>query len=617
MKRETGAFAFFLVLAIALTWPLVLHLDTAVPDRGDPLFVAFVLDWVCHALTHAPLELYNPPIFHPGLYPLAYSENMIAIALVVLPLHLLGVAVLTKYNIALLLGLAFAGYGAWVLARVVTRNNVASLIAGIFFAFGSFKIAHIQHAHIIWSGWLPLILAALLIYWRRGEKKHAAMLAAAFVMNGLTNVYWLLFGGVALLAAIGVLAIADPRRERVFWTRLFVALFVAGLVLLPFLLPYQAVANEYGVRRTTGEASAGSASWISWLVPSSRSAIYGDLADPALHLDERELFPGVLILFLAIYALCTRPNVATGFSRSSPGPAKAGPYVVVAIIVFAILTWLTVVHDRITIGRFSFAGSDVPAMILVALLIALFMPRLRAAARTSRFTPEELAAAVWIVAGFIASLGWNAFLHPFLFRVIEAFRATRTPARWAVIVYAGLAVWAAMGAAALLERTKRRRAMAALLLVLAVVEVWPKLKWVHVDASPAPVYRWLAKERPGAVVELPMLAEGVPFEYLIASTMHRVPLINGTSGWEPPSHQFLREKETKLEYDDAFLRALIENGCTTVIVHEARMTPEQRSAVAPLLARLEPLQRFGSDAVFRIPRAPAGNASAPRESPPR
>ena len=62
MKRELGAFAFFLALAVALTWPLVLHLDTAVPDRGDPLFVAFVLDWVCHSLTHAPFDLYKPPI---------------------------------------------------------------------------------------------------------------------------------------------------------------------------------------------------------------------------------------------------------------------------------------------------------------------------------------------------------------------------------------------------------------------------------------------------------------------------------------------------------------------------------------------------------------------------
>ena len=610
MKRELGAFAVFLALAIAMTWPLALHLDTAVPDRGDPLFVAFVLDWVCHSLTHAPLELYNPPIFHPGLYPLAYSENMIAIALAVLPLHLLGVAALTKYNIALLLGFAFAGYGAWVLARVVTRHTLGSLIAGIFFAFGSFKIAHVQHAHIIWSGWLPLILAALFVYWRSGRTRHAALLAAAFVMNGLTNVYWLLFGGVALLLSIGFLAIADPRRERVFWLRLFVALFVAGLVLLPFLLPYQAVANHYGVRRTTGEAAAGSATWVSWLVPSSRNVLYGRLADPALHLDERELFPGVLFLLLALYALWR--SVEDRRPRQSGAAGGGGAPLSIAIVVFAILTWITAVSDRITIGRFSFAGADVPAMILVALLIARFMPQIRERARTSRFTAEELTAGLWIFVGFIASLGWNAFFHPFLFRVIEAFRATRTPARWAVIVYVGLAVWVAIGVARI-----KRRSIAALLLVLAVVEVWPRFKWVHLDAEPAPVYRWLASTRPGVVIELPMLAEGVPFEYLIGSTTHRVPLINGASGWEPPHHQLLREKETKLEYDDAFLSTVIANGGTTLIVHESRMTPEQLAAVKPLLAKLEPLQRFGSDAVFRIPRAPAGSASAPRESPPR
>jgi hypothetical protein len=172
---------------------------------------------------------------------------------------------------------------------------------------------------------------------------------------------------------------------------------------------------------------------------------------------------------------------------------------------------------------------------------------------------------------------------------------------------------------ALLERTKRRRAAAAVLLALIVIETAARVRWEHVEPTVAPVYRWLAEERPGVVLELPMIREGAAFRYVLASSHHRVPIINGTSGWETPLHELLRQKEERLEFDDEF-RALVEkHDGTIVIVHESQLAPEQKTALGPWLARLTPLHRFGDDAVYalRSPRAPAGNASAPPGSPPR
>jgi len=591
VKRDLGIFAAFLVLTVALTWPLALHLDTAVPDRGDPLLNAWIIEWVCHALTHSPFHLYDAPIYYPGKYPLAYSENMAGIALLVLPFHLAGLSALTTYNLALLLGFAFSAYGAFVLARLVTGNTAGSFLAGVFFAFASFKLAHIQHVQIIWSGWLPLMLAALLYYRRAPGNKRAALVGAAFLMNGLTNIYWLMFGGFALVVTIVFL--------RLFSKRLFVSLSIACLLLLPFLIPYAIVAKEYGAGRTTGESRGGSASPVDWLVPSSRNAVYGPLADPALHRDERELFPGIVVLFLAVFGLVERRALA----RREPRRAEARrstrtTALEIAIACGFILTYLTTVQDRITLGRFSFSGPDVPAMLTVILLIVRFRPRWERS--------DENVAVLWVVLGFVASLGWNASVHPFLFRLFTPFRATRTPARWAVIAYVGLVVLAAIGYAAVKTRWKP------LLLALAIIEVIPSIKWDHIDPRVAPVYTWLAKERPGVVLELPIIAHGVPYEYILANSVHRQPIINGASGWETPLHKVLREKEAKLQYDDAFVTP-----ADIVIVHEARLTNEQKAALAPMLAKLAPLRRFGSDAVFRTRREPAGTASAPRESPRR
>lgn len=567
MTRHLGAFAFFLALAVAMTWPLATQLSTAVPDLGDPLLNAWIVDWVCHALAHAPLSLFDGPMYWPARFSIAFSENMTGIALAVLPFHLAGYDAIAVYNIALLLGFAFSGYGAWVLARVVTGNGVAALTGGVIHAFASFKIAHVQHLQIVWSGWLPLMLAALLVYWRRPSWRNAALLGAAFLMNGLTNIHWLLFGGFALAVTIAF------RREH--WLRLFVALAIASLLLLPLLIPYQIVASEYGARRTSFEARLGSAAPWHWLVGSSRNLIYGRFFSD-WRTDERELFPGVLALVLCVLAL--RPLSLT----LSPPRGERGLNWAIGVLI-VVITFI-LVKGRISLGPVSFAGADVPGMLLLVLLFVRFRPRITGISR------EEVAAAGWVAIGFLGSLGWYFFLHPFLFRVITPFRATRTPARWAVIAYVGIAVLAAVGAA----RFRKRVAWG--LLALAIVDVASRVNWVEVPPV-APVYAWVRQERPRAIVELPMIWNGVPFVYLYAQTTHRVPLVNGTSGFETPAHERLRKLEAALQYNDEFMK-----DADLLIVHEAMLSEEQLRALQPLLAKLEPVRRFGLDAVFRARR---------------
>lgn len=628
VSRELAMFMLFAGLAVILTWPLAREASTAVADRGDPLLNAFIIDWVCHALLHAPLDLYEPPIYHTGILPLAYSENMVGIALAVLPFHAAGLSAVAVYNVAMLLGFAFSGYGMFVLARLIARNTPAAILAGIVFAFGSFPLSHLSHLQYIWSGWLPLLLAAVLVYWRDANAKHAFRLGAAFLMNGLTNVYFLLFGGVTIVVTIVFLAVGEPRRERRFWIRLAVALGLASLLLLPFLIPYQMVADAYDARRVTSEGREFSASLSDWFIASSRNALYGSIADPALHRAERELFPGLLAPLLALYAflVCSaaNPNIERG-GPPSEGVQHPSPSLVLvdaAIVLLLIATYFTAVADRVTIGSFTFAGSDVPATLAVGMVMTRLAIRfplawggsqgrsLRTAIRGSRFGTEALSAAVWVGVGFVASLGWNAFLHPFLFRLITPFRATRAPARWAVIVYVGLAVWAALGMTELLTRRKplTQKLLAAALLAAALVEVFPRIHWDHVDPRVSPVYRWLAETKPGVTLELPIFGDGVQYRYVLATAVHRVPIINGTSGWESPLHEYLRMKEERLAFDSDFMDTIERNDCAVVIVHDGSLSPERRTAVDAWLhrqagaGRLAFIRRFDDDVVYAVTR---------------
>src|SRR5207249_10981405 len=77
------------------------------------------------------------------------------------------------------------------------------------------------------------------------------------------------------------------------------------------------------------------------------------------------------------------------------------------IIAAAIGTWIGAISPRMT--------TKFPAMLLVVLIIARQAGAIRRALERSRFPLELWIAALWIVIGFLGSLGFNSFFHSFFF----------------------------------------------------------------------------------------------------------------------------------------------------------------------------------------------------------
>src|ERR1051326_7568916 len=253
------AAAVFAALAVAMTWPLAAHLGTAVAWPGDPFINIWILDWDWYATFHQPLSLFQANVFYPAKLPLAYSENLYGIAIFLFPFRALGVPPIAAATLAMLLGYAFSGFGAYVLGRYITSSWYAGLAAGIFYAFVPFRITHAAHVQHVWAGWLPLLIVALLHYAKQPTWPRAALFAAAFLLNGLANIHWLLFGTVAI--AITFLLV----RPRVL--PIATCTLAAALLLAPFLIPYAKVAREYNMRRTWQETKSFSAEPRDWLPP--------------------------------------------------------------------------------------------------------------------------------------------------------------------------------------------------------------------------------------------------------------------------------------------------------------------------------------------------------------
>ncbi|HEV7919652.1 MAG TPA: hypothetical protein VGR02_02560 [Thermoanaerobaculia bacterium] len=490
MRKHLGAAALFLLLAVAMTWPLARCLDRCVAYPGDPYINTWILDWDWYAAFHQPLSLFQANAFYPARYSLAFSENLFGIALLAFPFRAAGFAPLTTYNLMMLAGFAFAGFAAYLLGWQVTRSWVAGVAAGICYAYVPFRFTHLSHLQHIWSGWLPLLIVALLHYARRPSWPRAALFGAVFLMNGLTNIHWLLFGSMAIALTMPIVV----RR----WLPLLASLLVAGALLLPFLLPYWQMARLYGAQRNWQEAKGWSAQPRDWLNPGVGNRLYRNRVDAKVD-PERWLFPGVLSLVLCAVALLER-------GAGSP----AGP-------------------DRLRAG------------------------------------PTFTVAAVWILLGFIGSLGLHTVFHRFLFTYVPGFRAIRVPARWAAIAYVGIAILVAVAVAAI---ARRQRWVAAVVPLLFILELRAApIRWYPAAPRDPQVYMYLRDHQTGPIAEVPIDEGGSDYGYLLRATRHHQPIVNGVSGFVPPELIKLSTMWSASPIGDDFVDELQRIGVRTLVVH--------------------------------------------------
>ena len=142
---------------------------------------------------------------------------------------------------------------------------------------------------------------------------------------------------------------------------------------------------------------------------------------------------------------------------------------------------------------------------------------------------------------FWASLGPRAGLYSLLFKTIPVFSLLRAPGRTGIIVVLILALFAAFGVRALRRRTSKPIAVACCAAALLEMNGIP-IDWR--EARPiSPVYDVLAGMPRGAVAEFPFYERRIDFYihtiYMVNSTRHWQPLLNGYSDYIPPDFREL------------------------------------------------------------------------------
>jgi hypothetical protein len=615
VAREILIFLGFLTLTVLMTWPWAFHLRDAVSDRGDPYAIAYYLWWDYHQTFHDPLHLFHSTVLYPYKYTLAFTESAYGVSLLFFPLFALGFQPLTVLSVATLIAFAFSGYGMFRLVRTLTNSVGAALIAGIVFAFIPYHFQRLPHLHLLFTGWIPLLLEALFLFAAQRTWRRASWLGATFVMNALTSVTWFILTLIPFtLTGIFLIAWFHLLRDRKFWVRAVVLLGLASVAVLCFLYPYYRVHQLYGLERSPDQQLGLSAWPIHWLAASERNKLWAGLGGTAAR-DELMLFPGFLPPLLAVAALLLVRPASRQFSLLTTR-IRSSNYFRTLLVCLDCLAVLLLFICLLTIG---YSGIHpklfgvellqsthatrpfIFFLVIVGIRVLLAPPQVvnrileKDTFATIRSDPRTVAyviALIWTVIGVLGSFGVNFYFHRMLYATIPLFRSTRTPSRWAMVAYVGLAILAGLGSAQvvnLLRRWRPKLKCGLIFGVLAVLVLFEQrvvpLVFVRGEVDPdAMTLRLKATPMSGGIVELPAERDNYAyFTYTLRAADHGHPVVTAASSFIPPLLAEIESLTKERPIPARFLDVLEGIPTSYLVVHKALLKDDSRSAIDAII----------------------------------
>lgn len=208
--------------------------------------------------------------------------------------------------------------------------------------------------------------------------------------------------------------------------------------------------------------------------------------------------------------------------------------------------------------------------------------------------PTTVVIAYWagLVVAFELSLGANGVVYPLLYEHVAMMRGLRAAARASALFLMFLGVLAAYGTAAFTRAMPKRLGppVAALLCALVLLEyrVAPLALVPYPNEAP-PLHRLLVALPRGTVIEFPVPGPAAPPHldprYAYMSTFHWMPLLNGYSGFFPPSYlRRLARLEDFPEGDS--VPSLRREQVKYVIVHDDGYPMGKRARIVERLSEL-------------------------------
>ena len=518
---------------------------------ADLYLNVWILAWIAHAALVDPSRIYDGNVFHPAANAIAGSENMLAHVPITAPALALSGSALVLLKAYVFECFVLSGVAMFLYVRHHTRSAPAAFLAGAAYTFTFFRASTIPQPQYLGIQFLPLALLCVDLWLERRRVLWLAGLALAIGLQALSCVYVGFFTliVVPVYALVRLLSVRDGRGAAAGG---LVAALAGGVVaLVPAALPYLHARAE-GMIPRHDPALIRWFSWAPW-----EYASWG-------FLERAGLVPVTLVLLDVAARAVARLRGVTRERSATDDVERA--------------LWLVVLT-----GVVLSAGPSLD------------------------------------VAGLSIPLPYRA-----LYELVPGFSSIRVPIRFAIVVAAALA---ALSGFVVARWTRRLDARAALVLAGAlalgcVVDAAPRPVPVAAaglgDAAP-PVYTWLAQQPgDGSVLEIPGTAGGDDVvgnarsgKYMVASTIHWKPIVNGWTAYPPHVAQLLAAAIRDLPEPRALELLGQVSGLEWIVVHRDQLLADDvaRWPRGPLPG-LTLVQSFGDTDVYRVDARPARDLQA-------
>ena len=230
----------YALVAIALSWPLALHLGTHL--TASPAGDTGVYVWNQWVFQHELLDHRRLPYFTDAIFPLTPDTNLSLHNyttfqdLLALPLiRVLGVV--TTFNVVYLAMVVLTAFSTYLLTRHITGRVAESWLAGLCFAWSPILVTRgMGHFSLVAAAPLAIFLLVLLKADGQERFRDAVALGAVMWWAASTDVYYAVYClllGVVFLVARVISIHRSPRSGRIVavrWGLDVVLLCAAGLV---------------------------------------------------------------------------------------------------------------------------------------------------------------------------------------------------------------------------------------------------------------------------------------------------------------------------------------------------------------------------------------------------
>ena len=606
LHRAAAAAVIYLLLTVALTWPLLVHPASLVPnDLGDPLLNTWILAWDARSV---PLTAswWNGPQFYPVAGTMAFSEHLLGLTIFTTPIIWLTGEPLLAYNVAFFLSFVLSAIAAYFLAYTISRRHDCAFLAGLAFGFAPYRMAQFAHVQVLSAYWMPVALAALHRYFENRRTRWLALFAVTWLLQALACGYYLFY--LSVLIGFWLLWFAQgPHRTRAL-VRIGFAWAIAAALLGPVLYGYWRFQRAYGLRRGIDEITSFSADVGSVLQAPDNLRVWSWLH--VVHHPEADIFPGLTVVVLVILGLVIGWR---GASKEQIGRLRiARVFFAVAVLFFVIAasplyfgSWkLEIAGMRLLSVATPHKPLSVGLFCLV--VVGAMHPSVRTAwRRRSAMTFYALATfLMWLM-----SLGPAPTLldRPIIYKapyawlmMLPGVEGIRVPARFWMLGALCLSIAAALALRQITARWPRfARAIPAVACVAILADGWPRPIVMEKRPAPRPVHT-----RVVARLDLPPVPPHDSIS-LFRATEHKRPLINGYSGYFAP-HYWAMQYLIK-QHDPAVLARLSSYGPIEVVV-DHDWDPDSRLRrflrAAPQVSLVYQDDRYSS---FRVERGPAAS----------